>query len=72
MAPGAFAWKLGEVIDDAHTPKCKTKNPLQNASISYNIQQYRIYYVSVHRKECNSLSMCVLPPLTQSAQKYIL
>ena len=27
MAPGAFALKLGEVIDDGHILKCASKNP---------------------------------------------
>ena len=27
MAPGTFALKLGEVIDDGHILKCATKKP---------------------------------------------
>ena len=40
MAPGAFALKLGEVIDDALILKCANKNPknpFQNGSISLDI-----------------------------------
>ena len=45
MAPGTFALKLGEVMDDGHILKCATKNqqePFQNGSISldYTTQVY--------------------------------
>ena len=50
MAPGTFALKLGEVIDDGHILKCATKTLTEIAVfhlIKYNTQQYRVYYASV-------------------------
>ena len=74
VAPGTFALKLGEVIDDGHILKCATKTPTEMAvfhRIKYSTQQYRVYYASVHVQEYmernanypDSWSMCVLPPL---------
>ena len=49
VAPGTFALKLDEVIDDGHILKCATKNPTEMAVFHWI--KYRVYYASVHVQE---------------------